>query len=50
VMSGAVRYLTSDLVMAARGDTLMLAAYLSGESVPTITYLEIDSNLLPGAN
>ena len=47
VMGGAVRYLTNDLAMVARGDTLVVAADLSGETVPTLTYLEIDSNLLP---
>jgi hypothetical protein len=47
VMGGAVRYLTNDVAMVARGDTLVMAAYLSGDTVPTLTYLEIDSNLLP---
>jgi len=47
VMGGAVRYLTNDVAMVARGDTLVVAAYLSGDTVPTLTYLEIDSNLLP---
>jgi hypothetical protein len=47
VMSGAVRYLSDDVAMVARGDTLVVAAHLSGETVPTLTYLEIDSTLLP---
>jgi hypothetical protein len=47
VMSSAVMYLTNDVLMVARGDTLVVAAYLSGDTVPTLTYLEIDSNLLP---
>jgi hypothetical protein len=47
VMGGAVRYLINDVAMVARGDTLLVAADLSGETVPTLTYLEIDSNLLP---
>ena len=47
VMGSAVRYLINDVVMVARGDTLVVAAYLSGDTVPTLTYLEIDSNLLP---
>jgi len=47
VMGGAVRYLTNDVAMVARGDTLVVAAYLSGDTVPTLTYLEIDSTLLP---
>ena len=47
VMGGAVRYLTNDVAMVARGDTLVLAAYLSGDAVPTLTYLEIDSTQLP---
>jgi hypothetical protein len=46
-MGGAVRYLIKDVAMVARGDTLLVAAYLSGETVPTLTYLEIDSHLLP---
>jgi hypothetical protein len=46
-MGGAVRYLTNDVAMVARGDTLVVAAYLSGDTVPTLTYLEIDTNLLP---
>ena len=47
VMGGAVRYLTNDVAMVARGDTLVVAAYLSGDAVPTLTYLEIDSTQLP---
>lgn len=47
VMGSAVMYLINDVVMVARGDTLAVAAYLSGDTVPTLTYLEIDSNLLP---
>jgi hypothetical protein len=47
VMGGAVEYLTNDVAMVARGDTLVVAAYLSGDTVPTLTYLEIDSSLLP---
>ncbi len=47
VMSGAVQHLTNDVVMVARGDTLIVAACLSGETVPTLTYLEIDSKRLP---
>jgi hypothetical protein len=43
----SIRYLINDVVMVARGDTLVVAAYLSGDTVPTLTYLEIDSNLLP---
>ena len=46
-MGGAVRYLINDVAMVARGDTLVLAAYLSGDAVPTLTYLEIDSTQLP---
>lgn len=47
VMGGAVEYLTNDVAMVARGDTLLVAAYLSGDTVPTLTYLEIDSSLRP---
>jgi hypothetical protein len=47
VMSGAVSNLSSGVAMAARGDTLIVVAYLSGETVPTLTYLEIDSKRLP---
>jgi hypothetical protein len=47
VMGSAVRYLTNDVAMVTRGDTLVVTAYLSGDTVPTLTYLEIDSNLLP---
>jgi hypothetical protein len=47
VMGGADRYLINDVAMVARGDTLVVTAYLSGDTVPTLTYLEIDSHLLP---
>ena len=47
VMGGVVRSLINDVAMVARGDTLVVAADLSGETVPTLTYLEINSNLLP---
>jgi hypothetical protein len=46
VMGGAVEYLTNDVAMVARGDTLVVAAYLSGDTIPTLTYLEIDSDHL----
>jgi hypothetical protein len=45
-MGGAVEYLTNDVAMVARGDTLVVAAYLSGDTIPTLTYLEIDSDHL----
>jgi hypothetical protein len=44
-MGGAVRF-DSAVAMAARGDTLVVAAYLSDQTVPTLTYVEIDSTLL----
>jgi hypothetical protein len=46
-MSSAVEYLDIDLAMVARGETLVVAAYLSGDLAPTMTYLEIDSQRLP---
>ncbi len=47
-LGGAVSSpLSRYVVMAARGDTLVVAAYLNGDIIPTLTYLEIDSNLLP---
>lgn len=44
-MGGAV-WFGHSLAMAARGDTLVLAGYLRDQSVPTLTYLEIDSKQL----
>jgi hypothetical protein len=35
------------VAMAARGDTLVILANLNDQTIPTMTYLEIDSNLLP---
>ena len=46
-MGGAVASLSRKVAMTARGDTLLVAAYLSGDLSPTLTYLEIDSRLLP---
>ena len=47
-MGGAVQSLINDVAMVvARGDTLVVAADLSGDTVPTLTYLEINSHLLP---
>ena len=43
----AVASLSRAVVMAARGDTLLVAAYLNGDTIPTLTYLEIDSQQLP---
>jgi hypothetical protein len=36
-----------EVEMAARGDTLLVAAFLDGMSAPDLTYLEIDSTALP---
>lgn len=44
-MGGAV-WFGHSLAMAARGDTLVLAGFLRDQSVPTLTYLEIDSKML----
>jgi len=46
-LGGAVASLSRAVVMAARGDTLLVAAYLSGDTIPTLSYLEIDSRQLP---
>jgi hypothetical protein len=46
-LGGAVASRSRAVVMAARGDTLLIAAYLNGDTIPTLTYLEIDSRLLP---
>lgn len=46
-LSSAVSSLQVDLAMVARGETLVLAGYLSGDLAPTMTYLEIDSQQLP---
>lgn len=46
-MGGAITSLSNNVVMAARGDTLLVGAHLNGQAIPTLTYLEIDSNLLP---
>jgi hypothetical protein len=47
VLGGAVKNPSSEISLAARGDTLLVAAHLNGDNVPTITYLEIDSSQLP---
>jgi hypothetical protein len=44
---GGTAWVDSTVSMAARGDTLVVAAYLSDQTVPTLTYVEIDSKLLP---
>jgi hypothetical protein len=44
-MGGAV-WLNGNVTMAARGNTLVLAAHLSDQTVATLTYLEIDSSML----
>ncbi|HEY4187491.1 MAG TPA: hypothetical protein VGP07_20610 [Polyangia bacterium] len=46
-MRGAILSLDRDVVMAARGDTLVIAGQLSGDNVPALTYLEVDTALLP---
>jgi hypothetical protein len=45
-LGGAISSLSRDIAMAARGDTLLVAAYLSGDNIPSLTYLEIDSTRL----
>jgi hypothetical protein len=45
-LGGAALSGSRDVVMVARGDTLVVAAFLSGDLIPTLTYLEIDSRLL----
>jgi hypothetical protein len=47
VLSGGVTHPTSDVLMATRGDTLVVAANLSAETAHTLTYLEMDSRSLP---
>jgi hypothetical protein len=47
VLDGAVKIPSSEISVAARGDTLLVAAHLSGDNVPSLTYLEIDSSQLP---
>jgi len=42
-LGGAVASLSRTVVMAARGDTLLVGAYLGGDMIRTLTYLEIDS-------
>jgi hypothetical protein len=42
-MDGAVKYLDDPVELSARGDTLLVAAYLNGGSAPTLSYLEIDT-------
>jgi hypothetical protein len=46
-MGGATSDTSRDLIMTARGDTLVVAAQLGGSRVPTLTYVEIDSSRLP---
>jgi hypothetical protein len=46
-LGGAVKSPSSEISVTARGDTLLVAAHLSGDNVPTLTYLEIDSSQLP---
>ena len=46
-MGGARETAARDLVVAARGDTLLIAAQLGGSRVTTLTYIEIDSTRLP---
>jgi hypothetical protein len=46
-MGGATEDTSRDLIMTARGDTLVVAAQLGGSRVPTLTYIEIDSSRLP---
>ena len=46
-MGGAAVNMQRDVALAARGDTLLVAAQLGGSNVPTLTYLEIDSSGLP---
>ncbi len=38
--------MSRDVAMAARGDTLVVAAHLSGDRSPTLTHLEIDTKSL----
>ncbi len=45
--SSAVRVADYPVNMAARGETLLVAATLSGDAARRLTYLEIDSRLLP---
>jgi hypothetical protein len=45
-LDNALLDLSRDVVMTARGDTLLVAASLSGDR-PKLTYVEIDSTLLP---
>ncbi len=46
-MGGAILGSPREVRIAARGDTLLVAAQLGGSKVPTLTYIEIDSTLLP---
>lgn len=46
-MGGAAVNASRDVVLAARGETLLVAVQLGGSRVPTLTYLEIDSSNLP---
>jgi len=46
-MGDGIRTLRRDVVMASRGDTILVAAQLSGDKVPKLTYIEIDSTMLP---
>jgi hypothetical protein len=43
----AVRAADYPAIMEARGETLLVAASLSGDASRSMTYLEIDSSLLP---
>jgi hypothetical protein len=45
--SSAVRAADYPVNMAARGETLLVAATLSSDAARRLTYLEIDSRLLP---
>ncbi len=46
-MGGAGSAQTREVVMVARGDTLVVVTYITGSKIPTMTYLEIDSTRLP---
>ncbi len=46
-LGGGLLHLTQPVAAAARGDTLVIVAVLSGGDPPALTYLEIDTTSLP---
>ncbi|GEM_PF-1996964 len=46
-LDGGLLHLTQPVAVAARGDTLIVTAVLSGGNPPALTYLEIDTTSLP---